>query len=328
MLLRRDIYPYEYVNGWEKFKETSFPEKEEFYSNLNMEDITDADYMHAKRVCKDFEIKNLAEYHDLYLKSDTSLLANAFESFRKMCLKIYYLDPVKFLSAPGLAWQAVLKKTEVKLELLTDIDMLLMVEKGIRGGICHAIHWYKKANNKYMKDYDKNKESSYLKYWDVNNLYGWAMSQKLPVNNFEWIKDTSQFNEDFIKNYNEESDEGYFLEVDVQYLEKLHELHNDLPFLPERMKIEKVEKLVTNLHDKTEYVIHIRNLKQALNHGLVLKKVHRVIKFNKKAWLKPYIDMNTKLRQKAKKIFRMTFSSWWIMQFLKKLWRMWENVKY
>ena len=130
--------------------------------------------------------------------------------------------------------------------------MLLMVEKGIRGGICHAIHRYAQANNKYMKDYDKNKESSYLKYWDVNNLYGWAMSQKLPVNNFEWIKDTSQFNEDFIKNYNEESDEGYFLEVDVQYLEKLQELHNDSPFLPGRMKIEKVEKLVTNLHDKNE----------------------------------------------------------------------------
>ena len=178
--------------------------------------------------------------------------------------------------------------------------MLLLVEKGIRGAICHSIYQYAKANNKYMKDYDKNKESSYIQYWDVNNLYGWAMLQKLPVNNFEWIKDTSQFNEDFIKNYNEESDEGYFLEVDVQYLEKLHELHNDLPFLPERMKIEKVEKLVANLHDKTEYVIHIRNLKQALNHGLVLKKVHRVIKFNQNAWLKPYIDMNTDLRKKAK----------------------------
>ena len=158
-----------------------------------------------------------------------------------------------------------------------------------------------------MKDYDKNKESSYIQYWDVNNLYGWAMLQKLPVNNFEWIKDTSQFNEDFIKNYNEESDEGYFLEVDVQYLEKLHELHNDLPFLPERMKIEKVEKLVANLHDKTEYVIHIRNLKQALNHGLVLKKVHRVIKFNQNAWLKPYIDMNTDLRKKAKTDFEKDF---------------------
>ena len=133
------------------------------------------------------------------------------------------------------------------------------------------------------------------------------MLQKLPVNKFVWIKDTSQFNEDFIKNYNEESDEGYFLDVDVQYPEKLHELHNDLPFLPERMKIEKVEKLVANLHDKTEYVIHIRNLKQALNHGLVLKKVHRVIKFNQNAWLKPYIDMNTKLRKKAKNNFEKDF---------------------
>ena len=112
--------------------------------------------------------------------------------------------------------------------------MLLMLEKGIRGGICHSIYQYVKANNKYMKDFDKNKESSYIQYWDVNNLYGWAMSQKLPVNNFEWIKDTSQFNEDFIKNYNEESDEEYFLKVDVQYLEKLYELHNDLPFSPER----------------------------------------------------------------------------------------------
>ena len=173
--------------------------------------------------------------------------------------------------------------------------------------MCHAIRHYAKANNKYMKDYDKNKESSYIQYWDVNNLYGWAMLQKLPVNNFEWIKDTSQFNEDFIKNYNEESDEGYFLEVDVQYLEKLHELHNDLPFLPERMKIEKVEKLVANLHDKTEYVINIRILKQALNHRLVLKKVHRVIKFNQNAWLKPYIDMNTDLRKKAKTDFEKDF---------------------
>ena len=124
------------------------------------------------------------------------------------------------------------------------------------------------------------KELPYIQYWDVNNLYGWGMSQKLPVNNFECVKDTSEFNKGFIKSYNEESDEGYFLEVDFQYLEKLHELHNDLPFLPEKMKIKKVQKLVTNLHDKTEYVINIRNLKQALNHGLVLKKGHKVIKFN------------------------------------------------
>ena len=123
------------------------------------------------------------------------------------------------------------------------------------------------------------------------------MAQKLPVNNFEWIEDTSQFNEDFIQNYNEESDEGYFLDVDVQYPQNLHELHNDSPFLPERMKIEKVEKLVTNLHDKSENVIHIRNLQQALTRGLVLIKINRVIKFNQKVWPKPDIDMNTKLRK-------------------------------
>ena len=123
--------------------------------------------------------------------------------------------------------QAALKKTKVKLELLTDIDMLIMLEKSIRRGICRSICQYAKANNKYMEDYDKTKESSYLKYWHVNNLHGWAMSQKLPVNDFELIENTSQFNEDFIKNYNEESDEGYFLEVDVQYPEKLHNLHND-----------------------------------------------------------------------------------------------------
>ena len=203
------------------------------------------------------------------------MLADAFENFRSMCINIYELDLVKFLSASRLAWQAALKKTKAKLDLLTDIDVLLMSEKGIRARICNALYQYAKANNN-MKDYDKNKESSYLNYWDVNNLYGWAMSQKLPVNNFEWIKDTSQFNEDFIKNYNEESDEGYFLEVDVQYPEKLHELQNNLPFLPERKKIKKVKKLVTNLYDndlydKNEYVIHIRNLKQALNHGLILK---------------------------------------------------------
>ena len=186
------------------------------------------------------------------------------------------------------------KKTEVKLELLTDIDMLLMLRRNM---------------NKYMKDYNENKDSSYLKYWYVNNLYGWEMSQKFPVNNFEWIRDTSQFNEVFIKSYNEESDEGYFFEIEIQYPEKVHELQNEVPFLPERMKIEKVEKLITNSDDKTEYVIQTRSLNQASNHGLVLEKVYKGIKFNQNAWLKPYIDMNTKLRKKAKIILIKASSS-------------------
>ena len=294
-------FNHKYMVDWEKFNETSLPEKEDFYSHLNMEDITDADYAHAKRVRKHFEIKNLQKYHDLYIQGDTLLLADAFENLRNMCLEIYKRHPAKFLSDTELAWQAALKKTKVKLDLLTDIDMLIMVEKGVRGGICNSIDMKKLITN------DKNKESSYLQYWYVNDLYGWGMLQKLLVNNFEWIKDTSQFNKDFIKNYNEESEEGYFFEIDVRYPEKLHELHNNLPFLPERMKIEKVEKLVVNLHDKTEYVMHMRNLKQALNHGLLLKKVHKVIKFNQNVWLKPYIDMNTDLRKKAKNDFENGF---------------------
>ena len=135
----------------------------------------------------------------MYVQSDTLLLANVFENFRYMCIKVYELDPTHFLSPPGLAWQACLKKTEVKLELLVDVDMLLMVEKEIRGGICHAIHQYAKANNKYMMDYNKDEEESFLEYLDANNLYGWAMSEPLPVNGFDWVEDLSKIDEDFIK---------------------------------------------------------------------------------------------------------------------------------
>ena len=149
-------------------------------------------------------------------------------------------------------------------------------------------------------------------YLDANNLYGWAMSQKLLVNGFKWAKHLSKFNEIFIRNYNENSDIGYFLEVDIDYLKKFFNgivftLHKDLPFLPERKKVNKVEKLICSIEDKEKYVMHIRVLKQALNHGLVLRKVHRVIQFNQEDWLKPYIDMNTKLRKEAKNDFEQDF---------------------
>ena len=234
-----------------------------------------------------------------------------------MCLKTLGICVLKSMNLtllillPGRAWQACLKKTNIELELLTNYDMLLMVEKGIRGGICHSIHRYAKANNKYMQNYNNNEESSYIQYLDTNNLYGWAMSKKLPVNGFKWL-DTSEtsalacsdkINEDFIKNYDENNDKGYILEVDVKYLEILHKLHSDLPFLSERMEVNKCKKLVCNLFKKKKYVAHINALKQALNNGLKLKNIHRVIEFNKKEWLKPYIDMNTELRKAAKNDF-------------------------
>ena len=224
----------------------------------------------------------------MYVQCDTLLLADVFEKFRDTCIEIYGLDHSHFLSAPGLAWKTCLKKANVNLELLTDIDMLLMIEAEIRGGMCQSIHRYAKTNNKYMKKFDKNIESSYLMYLDANNLYGWAMSQKLAVNGFKWKNDISRFNEDFIKNYHGNSDIGYFLEVDVEYPRKLFSSHKDLPFLHERKKLEKVEKLDCSIEDKAKYVIHIRALKQALNHGLILKSIHRVIQFSQEAWLKTY----------------------------------------
>ena len=163
------------MNIWiagKKLMKHHYQIKKDFYSKLNLEDMTDEDYAHAQKIWEAFEIKDNGEYHDLYVQSDTLLLADVFENFRDKCIDIYELDPAHFLSAPGLAWQACLKKTEVKLELLTDDDMLMMVEKGIRGVICQAIYRYAKANNKYMNNYNKNIESSYLEYLDANNFYG------------------------------------------------------------------------------------------------------------------------------------------------------------
>ena len=181
--------------------------------------------------------------------------------------------------------------------------MLSMYEEGTRGGMFHAIYRYAKANNKYMKNHNRNKELSHLECLDANNLYGWEMSQKLPVGNFKFIEknDLLKFDEKFIKNYDKNSDNGYILEVDVKYPINLHKLHSDLPFLPERMKINKCTKFICNVQDKENYVVNISALKQVLNHGLKFKKVHRIIHFDQEAWLKPYIDMNTKLRKEAKK---------------------------
>ena len=268
-MLRKGFYPYEYTDAWKKFSEISLPSKKDFYSNLNMEDISDIDCRHANNVFKVFKLENLGDYHDLYVQSDALLLADVFNNFRDMCLKEYELDPAHFLSLSGLAWQACLKKTNIELELLTDYDMLLIIEEGIRGGICHSIHRYAKANNKYMKNYNNNEESSYIQYLYANNLYGWAMSKKLPVNGFKWLDNEHVINEEFIKNYNENDKKGYILEEDIKYPKKLHDLHSHLPFLPERMEINKCKKLVCNLYNKKKICC-----------------THKFIKTSIKSWIK------------------------------------------
>ena len=186
MLLRKAVYPYEYLDSWERFNETTLPNKKAFYSKLYLEDITDKDYLHAQKAFEKLKLKILGEDHDIYVQSDKLLLADAFKNFRNKCSELHELDPSHFLTAPGLAWEACLKNTEVKLELLTDNDILMMIEKGIGGEICHTLYKYAKENNKYMKYYSKNFELSYLVYLDAKKLYGWAMFQNLPVDGFIW----------------------------------------------------------------------------------------------------------------------------------------------
>ena len=294
LLTRKGVYPYDYVSSIEKLSETQLPPKEEFYSKLNDEDITDDDYQHAKNVWNTFECKSIRDYHNLYLKSDVLLLSDVFENFRKTCLKHYNLDPAHYYTSPGLAWDACLKETGQELQLLHDYDMLMMFEKGIRGGITHISKRYAEANNKYMKNYNPEKESSYIQYLDANNLYGWAMSQQFTTHGFSWMKNiTKEKVMEILEKANHSmfnrGRKGYIFEVDLEYPSSLWEDHNDYPLAPEKMIVNGVEKLICHFKPRKNYVVHYRNLRQYLEMGMRLTTVHRGISFNQSSWMEPYI---------------------------------------
>ncbi|GFS76715.1 uncharacterized protein NPIL_654761 [Nephila pilipes] len=303
LLMRKGCFPYDYVSDVEKLNDTCLPPKEKFYNRLNDEDITDDDYQHANHVWNAFNIKSLGDYSDLYVKTDVLLLSDIFENFRSVCMKAYNLDPVWYYTAPGLSWDSMLKLTNVKIELLMDYDMYLFVEKGIRGGISQCSNRYAMANNKFLPNFEPSKPQNFLLYLDANNLYGWAMSQPLPLNNFKWV--------DFLEvdHIDENGGKGYILEVDLEYPESLHDYHSDLPLAPESSVPPgcKEKRLLTTLYPKTKYVVHIRNLKQYLKLGLVLKKVHKILEFHQESWLQPYIKMNTQFRTEAENEFEKNF---------------------
>ena len=264
----------------------------------------------------------MGDYHDLYLKSDILLLADIFEEFRKTCLQYYKLDPCHYLTSPGLSWDAMLKMTGIKLELMTDIDMFQFIEKGTRGGILYIGNRYGKANNKNMKEYEKEKPSKYIQYLDANNLYGYAMSQCRPTGGFKWLTE-KQIDKIMNKTILPDNKKGYILEFDLEYAEDLHEMHNDYPLAAEKMKVtkdmlspyckniqekfEQVAKLIPTLAEKNNYVLHYRNLQLYLSLGLKLKKVNRVLEFDQSPWLRQHIDFNTQKRAGAKNAFEKDF---------------------
>ena len=306
------------MDSFKKFKKTKLPSKEQFYSILNDETISDEDYKHAQKVWKTFNLENMGDYHDLYLKSDVLLLADVFENFRKTCIQYYKLDPCHYFTSPGLSWDSMLKMTDIKLELMTDVNMFQFIEKGMRGGISYIPNRHGKANNKYMKNYDENAPFKYIMYLDANNLYGWAMSQYLPTGGFKWLSE-KKINKINLYKYKEDSKKGLILEVDLEYPKELHDLHNDYPCAPEKVKVTEdmlsdycekiaekhnistglVHKFIPTLPEKQKYVLHYRNLQLYLNLGLKLKKTYRVLEFDQSPWLKEYIDFNTEKRKKC-----------------------------
>ena len=321
LLKQKGVYCYEYTDNWDKYNETKLPTKDKFYSSLNDTNITDDDYNRALEIWDKFNCKNLGEYSDLYLKTDVCLLADVFENFRNTCLTYYKLDPTHYFSSPGLAWDAMLKMTKVELDLITDIDMENMVQLGMRGGVSTINHRHEKANNRYMKTHEKEKEESYIMYLDANNLYGWAMSQKLPTGKFKWGNEKT-FDLD-----NYKGEKGCIIECDLEYPENLHDKHNMYPLAPEKLlvnedmlspycnqllnefKMQKntCKKLIPNLMNKQKYVLHYKNLKLYLDLGMKLVKIHRVLEFKQKTWLKDYIDFNTQKRKNANNAFEKDF---------------------
>ena len=213
-MCRKEVYPYEYFDDWQRFDETSLPTKQNFYSSLTNKEVSEEDYQHALNIFKKMNMSSLREYHDFYLLCDVLLLADVFETFRNTCMENYALDPAHFYTAPGLSWQAALKMSNITMDLLTDIDQHLFFEDGIRGGISIVTHRYAKANHPDIPDYDDTKPIEHLICWDANNLYGWAMSQYLPTGGFEWLTE-KQIQEFDLESIKLDDDIGYVLEVDL-----------------------------------------------------------------------------------------------------------------
>lgn len=323
LLKRKGVYPYEYVNSFERFNETRLPPKQAFYSSLAREDISHDDYRHAKKVWNTIGCNTFGDYHDIYLKTDVLLLADVFETFRNTSMQHYGLDPAHYISAPGMSWDAMLKIANVKLELLTDIDQHLFIEKGKRGGLSMVSKRFAKANNPLVGPVDPSLPTSWLIYLDANNLYGWAMCQPLPTGRFTWVERTL---EDILA-IPEDAPIGCYVEVDLEYPEDLHDAHSDYPLAPETMavprellgeyqmnlvnelggKYTESIKLVPHLLTRKQYVCHYRNLQLYVSLGMKVTKIHRVLEFQQSAWMAPYINLNTKLRAKATSDFEKNF---------------------
>ena len=324
------------MNSFKKFDENKLPARKYHFSSTkkgkidNDGKISDGhisieDYLLCEKIWNKFEMKNMDDYHDHYLKKDVLLLADVFERFVSTCLKYYELDPCHYFSSPELNWDAMLKKTKIELEKISDIDKYLFIEKGTKGGASYIAIRYARTNRKYMNDFNSEEPSTFITYLDKNNLYGLSMSEYRSYEKFEWLENIDEFD---VMSINKKSEIRYIFEVDLEYPKELHELHNDYPLSPEKLavssdmlstycknianeyeiKADDVNKLIPNLGNKPKYVLHYRNLQMYLSLGIKLTKIHRALRFKQSEWMKKYIDFNREKRKNATNDFEKDFS--------------------
>lgn len=325
LMCEKGIYPYEYITDYKVLYDQTLPCINRFYSKLNKEHCKEEDYKKAQKVWSLFNCKSLMDYHNLYLTSDVLLLSDIWSNFRDVCYKIYGLDPCYYYTAPSLSWDAMMKYCDKTIdnfyiELLTDMDMYLLFEKSIRGGLSQISKRYAKANNKYIKNYNPNDLSSFILYLDANNLYGGGMSSYLPYKNFKWNR--QEWTYEKILQLKDDGKKGYLFEVDLEYPKTLHDLHNGYALCSENKiitndmlnefqkqdrKETKISKLITTFYNKEKYGLNYRYLKLVLSLGLKLKKIHRVIEYDQLNFMEGYIMKNTNERSKAKNTFEKDF---------------------
>jgi len=323
LLFAKGVYPYSYMNSRERFAETHLPPREEFYNDLTEECLSEEDYERAQATWELFDIKNMEQYHNFYLKLDTLLLADVFNYFRDTMYAKHKLDCLHYYTLPQFSWSAALRYTKAEIDLLTDSEAYLMIESAMRGGISQISCRFAEANNKNVEGYNPEAETNYVTYLDANNLYGHAMSEPLPMGNFRFLtpEEIERFD---VTQIPDDAPKGYIVECDLAYPIQLHNLHNDYPMAPEHRTVthdmlsdyalsfgdqipRPTKKLILSLYDKEMYVTHYRNLKFYITHGLQLTKIHRVLEFTQAPWLKPYIDLCTAERQKAATTFEADF---------------------
>lgn len=321
IMTQKGVYPYEYIDDFQKLSEYQLPKRKCFYSRLKNAHISIAEYSRALHTFSHFKCKSIMDYHRMYLKADVLLLSDVLYNFKKVCMSNYHLDPTYYYSAPSLAWDSLLKMTEIELELISDYDKYLFIENSIRGGLSQISGRYSKANNRYMNDYDKTKEDVYITYFDMNALYCGAMYESLPYRGFEWNTDTT-WTEEKILTLNDDDKIGYTFCVDLTIPKHLHEYFNNYTPLPVNRVPQKsdlspeqqenyvesnVKKLCCSLENRVQYTLNYRLLRTVLELGFKLGTVHQVLQYEQKPFMKPFMELNAELRRDCNSEFERDF---------------------